>query len=742
MVYKARHIHMDKIVAIKMLVQGAVNDDKSFLRFEQEARAAASLTHPNIIGIYDFGRSGQGSAYLVMEFLKGKTLEDILVDSCDFIELPRFLHIFSQVCEGMQHAHKKGIIHRDLKPSNLMLIDTEDAKDVVKIVDFGLAKLSATEQSQQHLTQTGMVMGSPPFMSPEQCRGDELDTRSDIYSLGCVMYAALTGQVPLMGNNSMATIFRHISDTPKSISEIVPHRELPSMLEEVVMKTLAKDPADRPQTMSDLGRELAAALNGFAVPSDLPSTPVSPFPATGTRPGTAPLQSTATSPDNRGFTNRTVPLSKGNGHTGTTTGGASQNLQSRSNAAAGVPSQIVAGPGMQNKSGPAITTTPAKHEGPSWKILCLVFAVSIGSVALAWQLFNAEPPKLKIKAVDSPPKTDPAASNTDAKPDDSKSGSNAGTTDRSTSAKTDDNPSSSSYRKDDDAEKQAAQDSSEPSKPRKNPQQIAAKNVNPTAAVDPAVAARLQAITRADDYRKQANKAANEKRELDARALFEQCLREEQSAYGHNSPRILPTIARILSSRTLDEKMDQEMIQDLDLALDIFKSTKQESTDVISQTQVPLSTWRPLAFSCMEMGKDSKGPAKPIYFGWSKFFYEQCVQSWSKPKDGDYKRLLHSFLFIAQKTGDKAKANQLRQELGDDAPPADPGAGNQGPDNRDGRNPANNQQNTEYQPYNYGYQPSFGQGQDSNQGQGPGGRHRRRGFLRRLQQGNYLQPGN
>lgn len=182
-VYKAQHIEMEKIVAIKTLVQGAVHDDNTYMRFRQEAKAASSLNHPNIIGIYDFGRSVQGLAYLVMEFLSGKTLADIGQD----MTLSRFQRIFSQVCDGMQHAHKKGVIHRDLKPSNLMLLDDNDASDVLKIVDFGIAKLSSAEHAQQHLTSTGVLVGSPLFMSPEQCQGEDLDCRADIYSLGCVM---------------------------------------------------------------------------------------------------------------------------------------------------------------------------------------------------------------------------------------------------------------------------------------------------------------------------------------------------------------------------------------------------------------------------------------------------------------------------------------------------------------------------------------------------------------------------
>lgn len=276
-VYKARHVHMDKVVAIKTLVSSALTDQKSFMRFKQESRAASSLGHPNIISIFDFGASVDGIAYLVMEFVEGKNLEDIIITQ-ETMSLERFLRIFSQVCSGMQHAHKRGFIHRDLKPSNLMVFDTEDDTDVVKILDFGLAK-ACSGDDKQNLTRTGMVMGSPPFMSPEQCRGEDLDNRSDIYALGCVMFAALTGEVPLLGDNTMATLYKHISGVPSSIADVAPHLLIPESLERLIMKTLEKQPGDRPQSMGELGEEMAASINAYLSGRTAPgsaSRPMSP----------------------------------------------------------------------------------------------------------------------------------------------------------------------------------------------------------------------------------------------------------------------------------------------------------------------------------------------------------------------------------------------------------------------------------------------------------------------------------
>jgi serine/threonine-protein kinase len=257
-VYKARQVHMDKVVAIKTLRPTVLNDESGFRRFEQEARAASNLSHPNIVQVFDFGLSSLGFAYLVMEYLPGRSLDEKLQQE-ERVELDVFLRVFSQTCDGLQHAHRKGVIHRDIKPSNIVLVATEEATDVAKIVDFGLAKFTAAE-IEQHLTQTGAVVGTPLFMSPEQCSGAELDPRTDIYSLGCVMYAALTGHVPLKGDSAMNTIYKRLTQEPEPFSVVAPELNLPAALEHVVMKTLQKHPDDRQQSMSELRNELTNAI--------------------------------------------------------------------------------------------------------------------------------------------------------------------------------------------------------------------------------------------------------------------------------------------------------------------------------------------------------------------------------------------------------------------------------------------------------------------------------------------------
>ena len=257
-VYKAKHIHMDKVVAIKTLLASFVSDEVSFLRFEREAKTASSLTHPNIVTIHDFGKSVDGSAYLVMEYLGERSVADILQQSRT-LDLDHFLRLFTQVCDGLQFAHRKGIVHRDIKPSNLMVVSTEDVVDLVKIVDFGLSKVTQANDTQE-LTKTGVVIGTPLFMSPEQCQGLELDHRSDIYSLACLMYQALTGRVPHRGESSLNTIYKHMVEAPPSFADIAPELVLPAPLEEAIQKALRKSPNERQQSMADLRNDIVNAI--------------------------------------------------------------------------------------------------------------------------------------------------------------------------------------------------------------------------------------------------------------------------------------------------------------------------------------------------------------------------------------------------------------------------------------------------------------------------------------------------
>ncbi len=257
-VYKARHALMERTVAIKMLQANLVSDASSVKRFHHESKAASRINHPHVITIYDFGISTAGLPYIVMDYLEGQPLYSLIKDDgCVGVE--RTIKIVSQACDALAHAHKQGVIHRDLKPSNIVLINYDDDKDFVKVVDFGVAKLINAGDGQR-LTQTGEVCGSPVYMSPEQCLGRELDIRSDIYSMGIVIYESLTGTLPIIGKTMMETMSKHLSDRPPSFATVRPDLYIPERLEQVVLKALAKDPDARQQSMDDLRQELEFAI--------------------------------------------------------------------------------------------------------------------------------------------------------------------------------------------------------------------------------------------------------------------------------------------------------------------------------------------------------------------------------------------------------------------------------------------------------------------------------------------------
>ncbi len=250
-VYQAKHLLMNRIVAIKMLRGEQSGDEKSFERFKQEARAISVLDHPNIVSIHDFGISSQGQPYLVMDFLDGTSLNQV-VTSNGPLPWQRAVQIFLQAAAALAHAHKHGILHRDIKPGNILLLSGEKA-DLVKIVDFGIAKIfDPANNASQRLTATGELLLSPVYMSPEQCVGRSLDARSDIYSLGCVMYNVLAGIPPFAGVTAAETVSKHILDTPKAFSAVHPETSVPEALEEMILKALNKDPSKRQQSMQEL----------------------------------------------------------------------------------------------------------------------------------------------------------------------------------------------------------------------------------------------------------------------------------------------------------------------------------------------------------------------------------------------------------------------------------------------------------------------------------------------------------
>jgi DNA-binding NarL/FixJ family response regulator/tRNA A-37 threonylcarbamoyl transferase component Bud32 len=257
-VYKAKHRLMERIVAIKTLHQRLLTEENQVKRFYQEAKAASSLNHRNIITMFDFGVTSDGVPFLVMDYIDGKSLAELLEQQA--LSLSSCLAIFIQVCDALSHAHKRGTIHRDLKPSNIMVVASDEENEQVKLVDFGIAKLALGANSDPHLTKTGELFGTPFYMSPEQIRGLAVDARSDIYSLGCVLYQALAGQVPFTGESAYQIFSSQVNDTPSRLPLLAPGKSIPAELEAILFKALAKDEFQRHQSALELKNELAKVL--------------------------------------------------------------------------------------------------------------------------------------------------------------------------------------------------------------------------------------------------------------------------------------------------------------------------------------------------------------------------------------------------------------------------------------------------------------------------------------------------
>ncbi|HEY9714354.1 MAG TPA: serine/threonine-protein kinase [Chroococcales cyanobacterium] len=255
-VYRVRHKAADKIMAMKVLRDELAADPVSVKRFQQELKTTSSLTHPNIVPIYDSGTSDRGLPYFVMEYLDGVTLQQLLEDE-GYLDLERFQSVFSQVCEAISLAHEKRTIHRDLKPSNIAVTSTESGFELVKVLDFGIARVfQRASKEATKLTQMGEIIGSPIYMSPEQCLNQKLDERSDIYSLGVVMYECLAGAPPFVGENAIEIIMAHLHGKPASISKLRPDFAIPADLEALIATCMEKDPAARFQSVRELMAEM------------------------------------------------------------------------------------------------------------------------------------------------------------------------------------------------------------------------------------------------------------------------------------------------------------------------------------------------------------------------------------------------------------------------------------------------------------------------------------------------------
>ncbi len=265
-VYEARHLRLkDRRFAIKVLHAEMARDAEIVARFQREAESASSIGHPNVIDVYDVHKTPDGVPYIVGEFLDGKEFGEQL-EKQGGADVATTVHVARQVCRALAAAHKKGIVHRDMKPENVFLV-TQDGKISVKVIDFGISK--AADGANANLTKTGMIMGTPSYMSPEQARGDKVDARADIYAVGAMMYFALTGKKPFETDDPASTLSLVLTEEPDRPRKLNP--EIPETLELVIQKAMAKDASDRYQTMEELDQ----ALQPFDVDAIAMTSPIS-----------------------------------------------------------------------------------------------------------------------------------------------------------------------------------------------------------------------------------------------------------------------------------------------------------------------------------------------------------------------------------------------------------------------------------------------------------------------------------
>lgn len=267
-VYRARRLHIGDEVAVKVLRRDLIVNNLAIERFRREARSAAMIRHPNVVSIHDFSdaQSSESPAYIVMELVRGPSLRSIL-ESEGRLSPERAVGLMTDICAGVGVAHRQGVVHRDLKPDNVIIAlpRHEGERESAKVVDFGIAKLRDMT-AESGLTQTGAILGTIYYTSPEQCRGEELDARSDVYSLGAMLYELLSGEPPFHANNIAGFITKHISEMPRYFP---PELRIPEALAAICFKALAKNREDRQSDALALGRELQSMADPNSHTSNL-----------------------------------------------------------------------------------------------------------------------------------------------------------------------------------------------------------------------------------------------------------------------------------------------------------------------------------------------------------------------------------------------------------------------------------------------------------------------------------------
>ncbi|HVJ15341.1 MAG TPA: serine/threonine-protein kinase [Polyangiaceae bacterium] len=265
-VYLAEHEAIEKPIALKVLHAEYAHKGDIVARFQQEAISASRIKHPNVLDVFDFGQLDNGCFYLAMEFLEGNDLARE-IEKAKVLDPYRGLRIALQICRALAAAHGKGVVHRDMKPENVFLQRTGDGEEIVKIVDFGIAQLRSNEEAaaastKRRLTRTGMIFGTPEYMSPEQAAGKKTDLRSDVYAVGIILYEMFTGAVPFTGDSFLGVLTKHVSDPPPPMHIVFSQLAIGPELQAVIMRALEKNPDHRFQSMNELAQAITATPEG------------------------------------------------------------------------------------------------------------------------------------------------------------------------------------------------------------------------------------------------------------------------------------------------------------------------------------------------------------------------------------------------------------------------------------------------------------------------------------------------
>jgi eukaryotic-like serine/threonine-protein kinase len=382
-VYLAEHSAIEKRMALKVLRAEYAHKGEIVTRFQQEAISASRIKHPNVLDVFDFGQLENGCFYLAMEFLEGNDLADELQRS-RVLTPPRVLPIAMQICRALSAAHAKGVVHRDMKPENIFLQRTGDGEEIVKIVDFGIAQLKpsnaevAAQSTHRRLTRTGMIFGTPEYMAPEQASGKHADLRCDVYAVGIILFELFTGTVPFTGETFLGVLAKHLNDAPPSMRAVYPDLQITGELEAVVLRTLAKDPTHRYQTMNELAAALAATPEGQYAGLRGPYSQVQPDGRSSAPPGMA------ASPTAQQFVrNQSVARAASAPNVG-------------SPLAAGVATQTsgVAAPAETQLGAESATRPPSKGPSAGALLFAVLGVVLAGGGAAAYLLKNHEGPSL------------------------------------------------------------------------------------------------------------------------------------------------------------------------------------------------------------------------------------------------------------------------------------------------------------------------------------------------------------